>query len=190
MFTYYFGFVDDLGNIIFPLHSVYVISIQYIKVLSSTAVCFSFPLWSHFLLVVTDQSSIIMASKKVFDAMEAKDWNKVKDLIAATSWTPQALQEKHTVCTELAPLGNDSPSHDTEPISRCNKSILFENICRCGISFQFFCFKCLSCFLVCVFFFCTYIHRIPHIQGDLPSYQTFHILTYYDCIDYYAEWII
>ena len=49
------------------------------------------------LLVVTDQSSIIMASKKVFDAMEAKDWKIVKELIAATSWTPQALEEKHGV---------------------------------------------------------------------------------------------
>ena len=38
-----------------------------------------------------------MASKKVFYAMEAEDWNKVKELIAATSWTPQALEEKHGV---------------------------------------------------------------------------------------------
>ena len=81
-----------------------------------------------------------MASKKVFDAMEAKDWNKVKELIAATSWTPQALEEKHGVRTELAPLRNDIPSHDTEPISRCNNSILLENICRCGLSFQLFFF--------------------------------------------------
>ena len=69
--------------------------------------------------------------------MEAKDWNKVKELIAATSWTPQALQEKHTVRTELALHGNDIPSHDTEPISRCNNIILFENICCYGLSFNF-----------------------------------------------------
>ena len=48
-----------------------------------------------------------MASKNVFDAMEAKDWNKVKELISATSWTSQALEEKHGVGTELTPLGND-----------------------------------------------------------------------------------
>ena len=48
-----------------------------------------------------------MASTKVFDAMEANDWNKVNELIAATSWTSQALEEKHGVRTELAPLGND-----------------------------------------------------------------------------------
>ena len=64
-----------------------------------------------------------MASERVFDAMEAKDWNIVKELIAATSWTPQALEEKHGVRIELAALGNDIPSHDTEPISRCNNSI-------------------------------------------------------------------
>ena len=61
-----------------------------------------------------------MASKKVFAVMEAKDWNKVKEIIAATSWTQQALEEKHGVRTEIAPLGIDISSHDTEPISRCN----------------------------------------------------------------------
>ena len=40
--------------------------------------------------------------------MQAKDWNKVKELISATSWTSQALEEKHGVGTEeLVPLGND-----------------------------------------------------------------------------------
>ena len=48
-----------------------------------------------------------MASTKVFDAMEANDWNKVKELIVATSWTPQELEKKHGVRKELAPLGND-----------------------------------------------------------------------------------
>ena len=54
-----------------------------------------------------------MASKKVFDAMVAEHWKKVKELIAATTWTPQELEEKHGVRTELAPLVNDIPSHDT-----------------------------------------------------------------------------
>ena len=44
------------------------------------------------------------ATKKVFDAMEAKDWNKVRDLIATTSWTPQALEEKHGVRIELVAI--------------------------------------------------------------------------------------
>ena len=38
---------------------------------------------------------IIMASSLVFDAMEERDWNLVKELIATTSWTPQDLEEKH-----------------------------------------------------------------------------------------------
>ena len=58
------------------------------------------------------QKHSTVASKKVFDAMVAKDWNKVKELIVATSWTPQALEEKHGVRTELvAPLEAD-PSAD------------------------------------------------------------------------------
>ena len=33
--------------------------------------------------------------------MEARDWTKVKELIATTSWTPQDLDQKHGVRTEL-----------------------------------------------------------------------------------------
>ena len=36
----------------------------------------------------------------VFDAMEAKDWIKVRELIATTSWTPQDLEKKHGVRRE------------------------------------------------------------------------------------------
>ena len=42
-----------------------------------------------------------MSSKKVLKAMEARDWTKVKELIATTSWTPQDLDQKHGVRTEL-----------------------------------------------------------------------------------------
>ena len=38
-----------------------------------------------------------MASKKVFDLMEAEDWTKVTDLLANTAWTSQDLEEKHGV---------------------------------------------------------------------------------------------
>jgi len=38
-----------------------------------------------------------MASKKVFDLMEAEDWNKVTELLANTAWTSQDLEEKHGV---------------------------------------------------------------------------------------------
>ena len=110
-----------------------------------------------------------MASKRIFDAMEAKDWNKVKDLIAATSWTPQALEKKHGVRTELAPLGNDIPSQ---------YFYLKISVATTVFLFNFSSLSVFSCFMVCVFFFCTYIHRTPHIQGDLPSYLTFHVLTY------------
>jgi hypothetical protein len=38
-----------------------------------------------------------MASKKVFDLMEAEGWNEVVELIANTAWTSQDLEEKHGV---------------------------------------------------------------------------------------------
>ena len=40
-----------------------------------------------------------MASKKVFDLMEAEDWNKVTELLTNTNsaWTSQDLEEKHGV---------------------------------------------------------------------------------------------
>ena len=40
----------------------------------------------------------------VFDAMEAKDWIKVRELIATISWTPQYLEEKHGVRREELPV--------------------------------------------------------------------------------------
>ena len=42
-----------------------------------------------------------MASKKIYDAIGAGDWNKVKELIMNTSWTLQDLETKHGVHTEL-----------------------------------------------------------------------------------------
>ena len=39
----------------------------------------------------------IMAAKKVFDLMEAEDWNEVTELLANTAWTSQDLEEKHGV---------------------------------------------------------------------------------------------
>ena len=38
-----------------------------------------------------------MASKKVFDLMEAEGWNEVVELLANTAWTSQDLEEKHGV---------------------------------------------------------------------------------------------
>ena len=38
-----------------------------------------------------------MASKKVFDLMEAEDWDEVVELLANTAWTSQDLEEKHGV---------------------------------------------------------------------------------------------
>ena len=38
-----------------------------------------------------------MASKKVFDLMEAEDWNEVAELLTNISWTSQDLEEKHGV---------------------------------------------------------------------------------------------
>jgi hypothetical protein len=38
-----------------------------------------------------------MAAKKVFDLMEAEDWNEVRKLIADTAWTVPDLEEKHGV---------------------------------------------------------------------------------------------
>ena len=40
---------------------------------------------------------IIMASKRVYDAMEADDWGKVHELITTASWTPADLENKHGV---------------------------------------------------------------------------------------------
>ena len=58
-----------------------------------------------------------MESKMVFDAMEAKDWIKVRELIATTSWTPQDLEEKHGVRTELvAPLEADPSADMRRPV--------------------------------------------------------------------------
>lgn len=37
-----------------------------------------------------------MASKKVFDLMEAEDWNEVRELLTNNSWS-QDLEEKHRV---------------------------------------------------------------------------------------------
>ena len=64
-----------------------------------------------------------MTSRKVFDAIEAKDWNKVKELISTTSWTPQALEEKHGVRTEIAFLGSYDIPSDDKPNSKCNNVI-------------------------------------------------------------------
>jgi hypothetical protein len=33
----------------------------------------------------------------VFDAMEAKDWEKVKEIVITTSWTPIDLEKTHGV---------------------------------------------------------------------------------------------
>ena len=38
-----------------------------------------------------------MASKKVFDLMEAEDWNEVTELLTKTAWTSQDLEETHGV---------------------------------------------------------------------------------------------
>ena len=38
-----------------------------------------------------------MASKKVFDLMEAEDWNESTELLINTAWTSQDLEEKHGV---------------------------------------------------------------------------------------------
>ena len=38
-----------------------------------------------------------MASKKVYDLMEAEDWIEVTELLANTAWTSQDLEEKHGV---------------------------------------------------------------------------------------------
>ena len=43
-----------------------------------------------------------MASKKVFELMEAENWNKVMELLTNTSWTSQDLDEKHWVRALLA----------------------------------------------------------------------------------------
>ena len=41
--------------------------------------------------------NIKMASKKVFDLMEAENWNEVMELLTNTAWTSQDLEEKHGV---------------------------------------------------------------------------------------------
>ena len=38
-----------------------------------------------------------MALKKVFDLMEAEDWNEVTELLTNTPWTSQDLEKKHGV---------------------------------------------------------------------------------------------
>ena len=38
-----------------------------------------------------------MASKTVFDFMEAEGWTEVTELLANTIWTSQDLKEKHGV---------------------------------------------------------------------------------------------
>jgi hypothetical protein len=38
-----------------------------------------------------------MASKTIFDLMEAEDWNKVIELLANTPWTSQDLKDRHGV---------------------------------------------------------------------------------------------
>ena len=38
-----------------------------------------------------------MASKKVFDLLEAEDWNELTELLINTAWTSQDLEEKHGV---------------------------------------------------------------------------------------------
>ena len=48
-----------------------------------------------------------MVSKMVFYAMEARDWTKVREVIATTSWTPQDLEEKHGVRREALALVAD-----------------------------------------------------------------------------------
>ena len=38
-----------------------------------------------------------MASKKVFDLIEAEVWNEVTKVLTSTAWTAQDLNEKHGV---------------------------------------------------------------------------------------------
>ena len=38
-----------------------------------------------------------MASKKVFDLMEAEDWREVVESLTNTAWTSQDLEKKHGV---------------------------------------------------------------------------------------------
>lgn len=37
------------------------------------------------------------SSQKVFNAMEAGDWQKVNEIIGTVAWTPVDLEEKHGV---------------------------------------------------------------------------------------------
>ena len=53
-------------------------------------------------------SQLLMASKKVFDAMEAGDWGRAKEVIASTSWTPVDLQQQHGVQNLRNPRYNNS----------------------------------------------------------------------------------
>ena len=87
------------------------------------------------------------ASKKVFDAMVVEQWNKVTELITTTtSWTPQALEEKHGVRIELvAPLEADPSADMRRPV--CDgiyNPIVFESICVCYPSFLRTVIACLS----------------------------------------------
>ena len=45
--------------------------------------------------------NIKMASKKVFDLMEAEYWNEVMELLTNTTWTTQNLEEKHGVRSSI-----------------------------------------------------------------------------------------
>jgi hypothetical protein len=46
---------------------------------------------------------IKMASKKVFDLVEAEAWNEVTELLTNTAWTwtSQDLEEKHSVRSNI-----------------------------------------------------------------------------------------
>ena len=42
-----------------------------------------------------------MASKKVFDFMEAGNWNEVMELLTNAAWASQDLEEKHGVSCSI-----------------------------------------------------------------------------------------
>ena len=46
---------------------------------------------------VPKENIYMMASKKVFDLMEAEDWTGVTELLTNTVWTSKDLEEKHGV---------------------------------------------------------------------------------------------
>ena len=47
------------------------------------------------------------SSQKVFNAMEAGDWQKVNEIIGTISWTPVDLEEKHGVQSYFYDLSAD-----------------------------------------------------------------------------------